>query len=257
MKNKGFTLIELLVVISIISLLSSLVLSALSAAKDKGRIAAGQQFEANIKHGIGDELVGEWLFENNLLDTSGGGNTCDVVGTDPGYSVGILGQARSFNGVGGYYLNCLKGTPLSPDQITVDAWVNIPSGTTGDRAVFSTRKQLFQANSTSTKWWSNTANASQTASVSLSGWKHIAVSSDFLSQKTKMYVDGVLVLDVTDTNPKPLAWTELQIGVYQGTGRYFSGLIDNVRVYTRALTSFEIQKHYAEGLATHPQFANK
>jgi len=30
-------------------------------------------------------------------------------------------------------------------------------------------------------------------------------------------------------------------------GRYFHGLIDEVRIYNRALTAMEVQKHYAQG----------
>lgn len=43
--EQGFTLIELLVVISIISLLSSTVLTAISEARNSARIAANKRFE--------------------------------------------------------------------------------------------------------------------------------------------------------------------------------------------------------------------
>ncbi len=75
MKTKGFTLIELLVVISIVSLISSIVLSSINSTREKGRIAAGQQFSSSMHHAIGDELIGEWKFENDIateaVDTSG------------------------------------------------------------------------------------------------------------------------------------------------------------------------------------------
>jgi prepilin-type N-terminal cleavage/methylation domain-containing protein len=59
LRNKAFTLIELLVVVSIIGLLSSIVLVSLKSSSNNARIAAGMQFSANIKNGLGDELKGE------------------------------------------------------------------------------------------------------------------------------------------------------------------------------------------------------
>jgi prepilin-type N-terminal cleavage/methylation domain-containing protein len=57
--RKGFTLIELLVVISIISLLSSVVLSSLSSARDQGR-------EAAIKSSLRNVIpAAEMFFLNN------------------------------------------------------------------------------------------------------------------------------------------------------------------------------------------------
>lgn len=250
-KPRGFTLIELLMVIAIIGLLSSVVMASLNSAREKARVAAGLQFSSSMKHSIGDQLLAEWTFDNTLADTSGNGNDCSVVGTDtvPPYPVGNLGQSRSFDGLGGYYLNCWHTTPLSPTQITIEAWVNIPSGSSGDKAVIDTGTQLLQANSTAIKWWSNTCCTSENPGVSLVGWKHIAVSHDYIYQNTRIYVDGMMLRNVTNTNSQP-TWSRLRVGTYNG-GRYFNGLIDNVRIYGRTLTSVEIQKHYADGLPAH------
>src|SRR3989344_5438428 len=63
-KTKGFTLIELLVVISIISLLSSIVLSSVSSARDKARIAAGKQFDSYNFDG------NDYAYSNNSINFS-------------------------------------------------------------------------------------------------------------------------------------------------------------------------------------------
>ena len=72
MKTKGFTLIELLMVIAIVSLLSSIAMGPLQEAREKGRIAAGQKFSSSLHHAIGDELIGEWKFDQDTFDDTSG-----------------------------------------------------------------------------------------------------------------------------------------------------------------------------------------
>ena len=61
--REGFTLIELLVVISIIGLISSIAVASLNSARDKARMAAGRQFDAQTSRVAGDMALGIWDFD--------------------------------------------------------------------------------------------------------------------------------------------------------------------------------------------------
>jgi len=72
----------------------------------------------------------------------------------------------------------------------------------------------------------------------------------------KIYVDGSLVFTTTFANSNTSVHDGLQIGgltvndavtVYSDSG--FIGLIDNVRIFTKALSDAEVQQLYNEGLS--------
>ncbi len=62
-KNTGFTLIELLFVFSIIGIMSAVIVTQVSDAKERARIASVSQFAATLQHSLGASLVAEYNME--------------------------------------------------------------------------------------------------------------------------------------------------------------------------------------------------
>jgi hypothetical protein len=69
-------------------------------------------------------------------------------------------------------------------------------------------------------------------------WTHLAATYDGATQK--LYVNGALVGNRSETGAITLSNGALRIGGNSVWGEYFTGYIDEVRVYNRALTQAEI-----------------
>jgi len=80
-----------------------------------------------------------------------------------------------------------------------------------------------------------------TAALPLGVWSHVAVTYDGARQR--IYVNGSEVANRVQTGAIAVSGSPLRIGgngAFSG-GEFFRGLIDEVRVYNRALTLAEIQ----------------
>ena len=65
---------------------------------------------------------------------------------------------------------------------------------------------------------------------------------------TKLYIDSQLKLTTTLTISNQNEGVAIGAGVNPASAQFFTGLIDEVRIYNEALPQAEIQKHYVEGL---------
>jgi glucose/arabinose dehydrogenase len=94
--------------------------------------------------------------------------------------------------------------------------------------------------------------AAGTAALPLNAWSHLASTYD--GATLRFFVNGVQVGAKSVTGSMPATANPLRIGGNIVWGEYFSGLIDEVRVYNRALTATEIgtDMNAAIGVGTPP-----
>ncbi|MCL5011249.1 MAG: LamG domain-containing protein, partial [Patescibacteria group bacterium] len=71
----------------------------------------------------------------------------------------------------------------------------------------------------------------------------------------KFFIDGVVKLQTTYTGSITADTSNLVIG--KSANYRFNGLIDDVRIYSAALTQARIEQLYAQGLETHQNLAIK
>lgn len=143
------------------------------------------------------------------------------------------------------------------NELTVTVWVNanaLPTGGNLKTIVSKDENFEFHLNSSGqiNWWWGGGAQTlTSSGSIATAGWHHIAIVYSSANALQQIYIDGVAD---ANTNNQSAALTlnadPLQIGADQGfAGRFFDGLIDEVRVYNGALSASDIMTIMNE---THP-----
>lgn len=220
-------------------------------------------------------LVGYWPFDGNTTNWSTG-RTFDLssqannlalsfMSTSTSPSAGKIGQAFKFNGTS----NCITGPDISP-LVTLDStasyWFketkkqasNNPL-TTGQNHAGDTFAFLnFSNQGNPIANVASFTNGSTTASMSSFNpgitWHQFIATRSSTTGVINLYLDGVLGATATGgTGPINLGSSlnkTLQIGARcTGSANYFSGTIDDVRIYSRALSAQEVALLYASGQA--------
>ena len=89
-----------------------------------------------------------------------------------------------------------------------------------------------------------------TAKLAVNTWTHLAATYD--GSVLRLYVNGAQVSTRTIGGNILTSTSPLRIGGNSIWGEYFSGLIDEVRIYNRPLTATEIQTDMNTAIGTPP-----
>jgi hypothetical protein len=195
-------------------------------------------------------LAAYYPFDGNASDASGNGNNGTVNGAVLAQDrLGAPNAAYSFNGSSSSIT--FSTLPLTQvDNWTVSTWVNpaslsqtqamavavgLDNGIQGDGYAMG-----VQPDGSWTGLFSGLAFLPTGYTVpETNRWYHMAMLRD--AGTTRFFVNGTQTTNTyTDT---PFAPSVFTIGAQNGT-HYFNGLVDDVRIYGRALSSAEVQQLY-------------
>ena len=184
---------------------------------------------------------------SSVADSSGNGNT-GTIANATWTTAGKYGNALMFNGVYAW-VTVNDAAPLHlTSAMTLEAWVNPSTVNAAWRDVIYKGNDNYYLSATSASQSGSPAGGGAfgsitelygTAALATNVWAHLAVTYD--GSALRLYVNGVQVSSVAQTGSLATSGNPLQIGGDSFFGQFFNGIIDEVRVYNRALSAAEIQ----------------
>ena len=236
----------------------------------------------NVNSDLENGLVGHWSFDGSLetqiTDESGSGSTGYFSTTSQATSSmivpGALGQAVQFDGVDDF-INIGHPAPLQiTGSFSIAAWVKADSFPDPDNAIVSKFGNsagqysyfAFVTEDNGPKQFAvavsgdGTAIAAQYSSstVALHRWYHVVGVYDTTGPTIELYVDGERNTDnqsLLGTIPASIYETTNDISIGKRLSTSFpsqwDGVLDDVRIYDRALSANEVKRLYGLGATTH------
>jgi len=215
-------------------------------------------------------LVGYWSMNEGsgsfAGDSSGNKNTGTLT-NGPTWVDGKRGKALSFDGSDDY-VNVASSTSSNiTNAITISGWINVGNGTGTKEPIFesisghaSTNRMLvvtggannnritiqFDIGGDNNNWYSS-------GTITRNTWIHIVYT--FNGSLERFYINGVFNSQNSKSGTIAAGIEAMKIGWSESESpdEYFNGLIDDVRIYNRALSATEIQALYKSGAAKRAQ----
>jgi len=234
------------------------------------RFTGNGMLALNLNSSYLDSLVGYWSFDEttgtkirNVNTESGYINTTNE-GTWNGnttlnYSIGKIGNAGSFDMINDY-INVPKDGTLNVTNITMDVWIypNSAGGGNFGRVINKWDGTTYQywlltrspAGENSLTFTSNAFTlAANNNAIIFGQWNHVITTYNKTS--ANVYVNGVNVGTAAAATALAKTNSNLNFGRDSVTaGRYYDGLLDEVKILNRSLTNAEVNEYNLRSFRT-------
>ncbi len=206
--------------------------------------------------GTANGLVAYYPFNGNANDESGNGNNGTIIGAASSIDrFGNANSAYSFDGLNNY-IQIPNSSSLDingPSQISICAWAKFSEikkqGIVGKWGQIGGPQYLLYMDITNKVTFQVQPSGGVSGFASLTTpeinkWYFIVGVFD--QSTRKLYFNGSLDNQVSNSYTIVSTTQNLEIGRYDETN-YFNGVIDDIRIYNRALSAVEIGALYHEG----------
>jgi hypothetical protein len=199
-------------------------------------------------------LVAAYGFDDGAgtLATDNSGNGLNGTLSNALWAAGKYGSALSFNGSDAWVTVADAAALHLTSGMTLEAWVD-PTAPAPDWTAVALKERgttglayaLYAADGANKppagyiNRSGTDVNATGTSVLPLNAWSHLAVT--YGGGSLKLYVNGIQVASRSQTGNINSSTAPLRIGGDKVWGEYFTGLIDEVRVYNTPLTAAQIQ----------------
>lgn len=208
--------------------------------------------------GLSRGLVGWWTFDGKdmpngvALDKSGNGNHGNAVNiaTSTFYVPGKIGQGVKFDGVDDYVIAPVGVIGVGAN--TVCAWLKHTEDSAVDFVVGNSNSYMRTNADNSLSFFSDGATGAVSAPGSLvtNAWRHVCVTRN-AAGSTNFYINSSLSGSADQSSGTPISSAfNTYAGSFLGASNFFTGSIDDVRIYNRILSTTEIRQLYSMGAAT-------
>jgi Concanavalin A-like lectin/glucanases superfamily/Galactose oxidase-like, Early set domain/Bacterial Ig domain/Glyoxal oxidase N-terminus/Galactose oxidase, central domain len=207
-------------------------------------------------------LVGAWSFDEGAGLAAGDSSTKAnhaVVSGATWTSDAKFGSALSFDGTNDRVDIADSASLDLTTGMTLEAWVK-PTSTSGWRTALLKERPgglayaLYASDGTRPTGLVNVdggdVGPSGTAGLGIGAWTHIATTFDGTTQR--LFVNGVQVSTRATAGSMLTSANPLRIGGNAIWNEWFAGVIDEVRVYDRALTAAQIQADMTTSIGSTP-----
>jgi hypothetical protein len=222
-----------------------------AVARDAAGNTTSSLVSVTVQNTAPPGLVGAWAFDEGsgttTADQSGRGNSGTL--SNAIWTVdGKFNKALSFNGSNAWVTVADSASLDLTSGMTVEAWVK-PSFLGGWRSVLMKE----QPGNVAYGLYGNTSLGRPAAELHVAGsgrilngtsglplgsWSHVAMTFD--GTTIRLFVNGAQASQLTQSGSITTSSSPLRIGGNGVWGEYFNGVIDEVRVYNRALSAAEI-----------------